>query len=136
MRQPGGRPEQHATLGLALGVSYDSAAVMPDGTPRPADRQSGHRLHPVSPARQPRTTRLAAAQQGARVHHRPIRYLLHAPGRRLRPATAAGELGLLLAACTIGPGSDLREEEGTWAQLYGTAPDGAVLIRRDGRVAC
>jgi hypothetical protein len=34
MRQPGHR-EQYATLGLALGVSYDSAAVVPDGTPAP-----------------------------------------------------------------------------------------------------
>ena len=34
MRRPG-RPEQYASLGLALGVSYDSAAVAPDGTPAP-----------------------------------------------------------------------------------------------------
>jgi hypothetical protein len=34
MRQPG-RPEQYSTKGLALGVSYHSRAVVPDGTPAP-----------------------------------------------------------------------------------------------------
>ena len=55
MRQPG-RPEQYATQGLALGVSYDSAAVIPDGTPPPQ-------------AANPVTDYLPAARPGSRAPH-------------------------------------------------------------------
>ena len=45
------------------------------------------------------------------------------------------DLGMPLTASTVGPGGDLDDEQGTWAQLYGIAPDGAVLVRPDGHVA-
>lgn len=62
--------------------------------------------------------------------------LAGASGQRWRhaAATASRDLGVPLAACTVGHGG-LRDEDGTWAQLYGIDPDGAVLVRPDGHVA-
>ena len=140
MRQPG-RPEQYVTRGLALGVSYDSAAVVPDGTPAPE-------------VANPVTDYIPSARPGSRAPHAWLRHngervstidlfdtavtlLAGTSGQRWRDAaaTAARELGVPLAACAVGQGSDLRDEQGTWAQLYGTAPGGAVLVRPDGYVA-
>ena len=140
MRQPG-RPEQYASLGLALGVSYDSAAVVPDGTPVPEI------ANPV-------TDYVPAARPGSRAPHAWLRrggervsaidlfdtaftLLAGTSGQKWRDAavTASRDLGVPLAACTVGRGGDLGDEDGTWAQLYGIGPDGAVLVRPDGQVA-
>ena len=139
LRQPG-RPEQYATLGLALGVSYDSAAVVPDGTPAPEI------ANPV-------TDYVPAARPGSRAPHAWLRrngeristtdlfdtdftLLAGTSGQRWRDAAAmARDLGVPVAACTVGQAGDLGDEDGTWAQLYGIGPDGAVLVRPDGHVA-
>ena len=140
MRQPG-RPEQYATLGLALGISYESAAVVPDGTPAPQ-------------VANPVTDYLPAARPGSRAPHAWLHrnaervsaidlfdtaftLLAGASGQRWRDAaaTAARQLGVPLTACTIGQGGDLGDEDGTWAQLYEITPNGAVLVRPDGHVA-
>ena len=140
MRQPG-RPEQYASLGLALGVSYDSAAVVPDGSLVPEI------ANPV-------TDYVPAARPGSRAPHAWLRrggehvsaidlfdtaftLLAGKSGQKWRDAavTASRDLGVPLAACTVGRGGELGDEDGTWAQLYGIGPDGAVLVRPDGHVA-
>ena len=140
IRQPG-RPEQYATLGMTLGVSYDSAAVVPDGTPVPEI------ANPV-------TDYVPAARPGSRAPHAWLQrngeristvdlfdtaftLLAGAFGQRWRDAAAMAsrDLGVPLAACTVGQGGDLDDEDGTWAQLSGIGPDGAVLVRPDGHVA-
>jgi putative polyketide hydroxylase len=140
LRQPG-RPEQYATLGLTLGVSYDSAAVVPDGTPAPEVANSV-------------TDYVSVARPGSRAPHAWLRRngeristidlfdteftLLAGPsGQRWRDAAAktARELGVPISPCTVGQGGDLADEDGTWAQLYGIGSDGAVLVRPDGYVA-
>jgi len=140
MRQPG-RAEQFATLGLALGVAYDSAAVVPDGTPAP---QVANPVIDYVPAARPgrRAPHAWLRRNGQRVSaidlfDTAFTLLAGASGQRWRDAaaTAAQDLGVPLAACTVGPGGDLGDEDGTWAQVYGIGPDGAVLIRPDGHVA-
>jgi len=140
MRQPG-RPEQYASLGLALGVSYDSAAVVADGSTVPEI------ANPV-------TDYVPAARPGSRAPHAWLRrggervsaidlfdtaftLLAGTSGQPWRDAavTASRDLGMPLAACTVGRGGELGDEDGTWAQLYGIGPDGAVLVRPDGHVA-
>jgi len=140
MRQPG-RPEQFATLGLALGVSYVSAAVVPDGTPAPR-------------VANPVTDYVPAARPGSRAPHAWLRrggerisaidlfdtaftLLAGTSGQKWRDAAAMAshDLGVPLAAHIVGQDGDLGDEDGTWAQLYGVGPDGAVLVRPDGHVA-
>ena len=139
MRQPG-RPEQYATLGLALGVSYDSAAVVPDGAPAP---QVANPVTDYIPSARPgsRAPHAWLQRNGQRIStidlfDTAFTLLAGASGQRWRhaAATASRDLGVPLAACTVGHGG-LRDEDGTWAQLYGIDPDGAVLVRPDGHVA-
>jgi putative polyketide hydroxylase len=48
----------------------------------------------------------------------------------------AGRLGVPLDAYRVGAEQDLAPEPGAdWAELHGTADDGAVLVRPDGFVA-
>lgn len=140
LRQPG-RPEQYATLGLALGVSYESAAVVPDGTPTP---EIANPVTDYVPAARPgsRAPRAWLQRNGQRVStidlfDTAFTLLAGASGQRWRNAAAAAtrDLGVPLAAYTIGQAGDLGDEDGTWAQLYGIDPDGAVLVRPDGHVA-
>jgi 2-polyprenyl-6-methoxyphenol hydroxylase-like FAD-dependent oxidoreductase len=140
MRQPG-RPEQYSTRGLALGVSYRSAAVVADGTPLPQV------VNPV-------TDYVPSARAGSRAPHLWLQrararvstidlfdtaftLLAGASGTGWRNAatTASGELGLPLNAYTVGPEGDLGDGDGSWATTYEVSPDGAVLVRPDGYVA-
>jgi hypothetical protein len=140
LRQPG-RPEQYATLGLALGVSYDSAAAVPDGTPAP---EIGNPVTDYVPAARPgsRAPHAWLRRDGARIStidlfDTDFTLLAATSGQRWRDAAAmaARDLGVPLAAYTIGVGGDLGDEQGTWTQTYGIGPDGAVLVRPDGHVA-
>jgi putative polyketide hydroxylase len=140
IRQPG-RPEQYATLGLALGVSYDSAAVVPDGTPVP---EIANPVTDYVPAARPgsRAPHAWLQRNGERVSaidlfDTAFTLLAGKSGQPWRDAaaTALRDLGVPVAACTVGRGGDLGDEDGTWAQLYGIGPDGAVLVRPDGHVA-
>jgi hypothetical protein len=48
---------------------------------------------------------------------------------------AARASGIKLALYRIGPGGDLQDPRGDWAQRVGVLPSGAVLLRPDGFVA-
>lgn len=55
---------------------------------------------------------------------------------RRAAARVADGLSVRLQAYGIGPGADLEPENGAdWAELHGTTPEGAVLVRPDGFVA-
>jgi putative polyketide hydroxylase len=47
----------------------------------------------------------------------------------------AARLGQTIAAYTVGPDGDLRDEDGAWSQASGTGAAGALLVRPDGFVA-
>jgi putative polyketide hydroxylase len=137
----GRRPEQFSNRGRVLGITYDSSAVIPDGTSLPT-------------VANPVTDYVPAARPGSRAPH----IWLWRGGQRIsaldlydtsfvllagRSGLAwceAGEktarlLGIPLACYVVGPEGPLTDPTGAWPELYGVGADGAVLVRPDGHVA-
>ncbi|MBV9547829.1 MAG: FAD-dependent monooxygenase [Chloroflexi bacterium] len=134
----------HAENGIVFGASYESAAVMPDGTepPRVAN---------------PVTDYIPNARPGSRAPH----VWLEAGRKGISTLDLFGDEFILLAsehggewchagkrvadglhvplrAFTVGGAdhaSDLRDSSDAWAKLYGVRQNGAVLVRPDGHVA-
>lgn len=137
----GNRPEQFSNRGRVLGVSYDSPAVVPDGTDLPIVTNEVTDYAPT-------------ARPGSRAPHLWLRrgnerisaldlfdqsfvLLTDARADMWAPAAkeAAARLGLALDSHTVGAEGSLVDQTGTWASLYGVQRDGAVLVRPDGHVA-
>ena len=128
------RAEFLSEQGLIFGASYDSAAVIPDGT-MPEVNDS------------PITQYLPSARPGARAPH----VWLWRDGERISTVDLFGPWFTLLT----GPegagwreafagrpgvvgytvGFELEDRDGGWLAAYGLAVDGAVLVRPDGQVA-
>jgi len=126
---------------MVFGASYESAAVVPDGTSPP-------------PVANPVTDYVPVARPGGRAPHvwierdgQPISTLdLFGPGFTVLAGPAggawrdaahvvAGELKVPLAAYTVGKGGDVADPENGWMRAYGVDAAGAVLVRPDGYVA-
>jgi putative polyketide hydroxylase len=126
--------------GLIFGQSYESSAVIPDGTSPPAVGDAV-------------TQYLPSARPGSRAPH----VWLERGGERLSTIDLFGRGFVLLtgaeggawaqAAASIaktarpglvahvtGGSGELGDAEGTWRAAYGLEPDGAILIRPDGYV--
>lgn len=136
-----GRPESFNNEGQALGIAYQSAAVLPDGTSPPvvADPVADY-IPTARPGH--RAPHVWLERDGARLSTLDLFdttfTLLAGTGGR-RWCTAAEQVGHAidapLRAYTIGAGGDLGDPGGTWAHVYGVDRDGAVLVRPDGYVA-
>ncbi len=105
--------------GLVLGFHYDSAAVVPDGTPAPA---------PADPYR----TYVPTARPGHRAPH-----VWVSPG--VSTLDLLGPAFTLLTAPGSGwagvPGVRVVEvDSAEWAEVYDVGEQGAVLVRPDGHV--
>ncbi|MEQ3550179.1 FAD-dependent monooxygenase [Pseudonocardia nematodicida] len=113
---------RRSSEGLVLGFSYDSAAVVPDGTPAPA---------PADPYK----TFVPAARPGHRAPHVPLAENLSTldllgPGFTLLCPEGSGWPAVEI------DGVRVREVPGeAWAKEYEIGSDGAVLVRPDGHVA-
>jgi putative polyketide hydroxylase len=143
--QPAGaalaRPEYLNEQGMIFGASYESAAVIPDGT-APA------------PVANPVTDHVPSARPGARAPH----VWLDREGARLSTLDLFGKGFVLLAgrgasewrtaaggveatsrvpfeAFTVGGPGTLADPERRWESVYGVEADCAVLVRPDGHVA-
>ncbi len=126
--------------GLIFGASYDSAAVIPDGTAPPAIAD-------------PVTQYVPSARPGSRAPH----VWLERNGERISTIDLFGTCFVLLAgangaawldaasrlasparpelvAHTIGGSGALADPEDAWLTAYGVEADGAVLVRPDGYV--
>ena len=122
-------------------VSYDSRAVVPDGTLLPAVTNEVMDYAPT-------------ARPGSRAPHMWLRrgkeristldlfdrsfvLLTGTEGTAWIAAArdAAKRLRLPLDCHTVGKHGTLIDETGEWTSLYGVEPDGAVLVRPDGHVA-
>ena len=130
------RAEFLSEQGLIFGLSYDSAAVVPDGTP-PEQNDN------------PITQYIPTARPGRRAPH----VWLVKGGEKLSTidlfgahftllAGAEGQAWCDAAADMQGPrliahriGGDLTDPDNTWADAYGVTAGGAVLVRPDGQVA-
>jgi putative polyketide hydroxylase len=126
--------------GLIFGASYQSTAVVPDGTP-------------PSAIEDPVTEYVPSARPGSRAPHAWLRrgteqistvdlfgpHFVLLAGRDgdawRRAAQAIGPSWPPLMAYTVGSGGDLGDPDGTWHEVYGIDTDGAVLVRADGHVA-
>jgi putative polyketide hydroxylase len=134
------RPEYLNELGMIFGASYDSRAIVPDGSPPP--RVSN-----------PVTDYVPTARPGARAPH----VWLERDGTRLSTLDLFGDGFVLLAgadgaawrdaarldvrefaapvaAYTVGTTGDLGDPGKHWPDVYGVGAAGAVLVRPDGHV--
>ena len=119
-------------LGLMFGASYDSPAVVPDGTAAP---QSPDPIAEYFPT--------------ARPGHRAPHHWLTADGRRISIIDLVdGQRFTVLTTCPAWSRSALEVassssvpitapviDDAQWCSAYGIQPDGAVLVRPDGYVA-
>jgi hypothetical protein len=137
----GQRQEQFSNRGRVLGVSYDSPAVIPDGTDPPA-------------ATNPVIDYIPTARPGGRAPHLWLRrsgevistvdlydtsfvLLTGAAGQAWTAAAerVASQLGIPIVSYVVGQESDLVDQPNAWPSLYAVGPNGAVLVRPDGHVA-
>jgi hypothetical protein len=137
----GQRSEQFSNRGRVLGVSYDSAAVIPDGTGLPEVENPVIDYVPTARpgSRAPHLWLRKGGQQISTLDLYDTRFvLLTVPACRRwqKAATEVSEqLGIPIDTRVIGPEEPLVDETGEWATLYGIGPEGAVLVRPDGHVA-
>jgi putative polyketide hydroxylase len=134
------RREFLAEQGLIFGVTYESMAVVPDGTPPAA-------------VDDPVTDYVQSARPGCRAPHVWLNrrneqistvdligphflLLAGAAGEAWRRAAeAAAPAWPPLLAYTVGPDTEISDPDGAWHAAYGIDTDGAVLVRPDGYMA-
>jgi 2-polyprenyl-6-methoxyphenol hydroxylase-like FAD-dependent oxidoreductase len=135
------RLEQFSNRGRVLGISYDSSAVIPDGTHLPTV------VNPI-------IEYVPTARPGSRAPHMCLKkgdqqismldlydrqfVLLTGPGGeawRTAGQRIADFLGIPLHCYVVGLNGPLIDRTGEWQKLYGVGPQGAVLVRPDGHVA-
>jgi putative polyketide hydroxylase len=135
------RAEFLSEQGLIFGASYQSAAVIPDGTP-PADIDDLVTQYVPSARPGCRAPHVWLERDGTRIStielFGPHFVLLTGPcGRAWQDAVASlsGPSRPALVAYMIGDGGELADPADGWQQAYGVEDDGAVLVRPDGQVA-
>jgi putative polyketide hydroxylase len=135
------RQEQFSNRGRVLGVSYDSSAIVPDGTDPP---DVANPVVEYVPTARPgsRAPHVWLWRDGQRLSTLDLFdsgfvLLTGATGEawRLAGQQVAERLGVPIHYYTVGPNGTLIDTAGAWQNLYGIRPDGAVLVRPDGHVA-
>ncbi len=124
--------------GLSFGYVYESAAIVPDGTPAtPSD--VGTYVPSARPgSRAPHKWLTRGNKQVSTIDLSDGRMVLLTADRDWIDAAhqVAHRRGVPLDAFLVGgKDADLEDVSGTWATAYGVGPNGAVLIRPDGHVA-
>jgi putative polyketide hydroxylase len=135
-----GQEAQYWSYGQQFGRIYESAAVIPDGTPpqepsvtdyRPSARPGAHAPH----------VRLSdpAGRELSTIDLLHSRFVVLATPAGYQWATAARETarrhGILIDSFIIGAQGDYIDLDGNWTDRYGLSDTGAVLVRPDGHVA-
>jgi 2-polyprenyl-6-methoxyphenol hydroxylase-like FAD-dependent oxidoreductase len=134
------RPEYLNEFGLIFGASYESTAVIPDGTP-------------AATVGNPITDYVPVARPGSRAPHvwlerdrtrlstldlfgRNVVLLAGPKGLAWRDSArrVADALGVPLDAFAIGPFRDLEDPETRGTTVYDVGSEGAVIVRPDGHV--
>jgi 2,4-dichlorophenol 6-monooxygenase len=135
------RREFHAH-DVELGYSYESNAVVPDGTPAvprsedgtvyTATGRPGHRLPHAWLERDDKqvSTHDLVARDGTLV------LIAGARGDAWCNAArqAAAKLGVAIKVVTVGPGGDYADPTGVWTRVSGVGDDGALIVRPDQHV--
>lgn len=137
----GTRLEQFSNRGRVLGITYDSSAVVADGSELPAVANS---VVEYVPSARPgsRAPHLWLWRNGEKISTLDLFdrefVMLTGPQGILwcsAAEAAAKSLGVPLRAHVVGTEGPLVARSGEWAALYGVEDDGAVLVRPDGHVA-
>jgi len=134
------RREFLAEQGLIFGVTYDSMAVVPDGTPPAAvDDVVTDYVQSARPGcRAPHVWLKRGNDQISTVDLIGPHFLLLAGAEGeawRRAAQAAAPSWPPMVAYTIGADTEVSDPDGAWHAAYGIDADGAVLVRPDGYVA-
>jgi hypothetical protein len=135
------RPEFLNEIGMVFGGRYESAAVVPDGTPPPVVAnpvtdyvpvaRPGHRAPLVWLERDGKTVSTLDLFDGG------FTLLAGPAGGAWRDAASAvaRRSGVPLSAHTVGGNGDLGDPGSAWCATYDIEADGAILVRPDGYVA-
>jgi 2-polyprenyl-6-methoxyphenol hydroxylase-like FAD-dependent oxidoreductase len=129
------RPEYLNEQGLIFGASYESPAIVPDGSP-PAN--VGNRITDYVPDGRPggRAPHVWLTRDGDRLSTVDLvgqRFTLLASGRGWR--RVAETTRVPLDVITIGADGELTDADGEWHKIYGVENGGAVVVRPDGYIA-
>jgi 2-polyprenyl-6-methoxyphenol hydroxylase-like FAD-dependent oxidoreductase len=135
------RPEFLNEQGLIFGATYESAAVIADGTlPPHVDDPLTQYVPSAHPGR--RAPHVWLERDGARVstidlfgpHFTLVTGRDGAPWRDAAVRVAGAGVPPIVAH-TIGGDGGIADPAGAWTETYGIGEDGAVLVRPDGHVA-
>lgn len=135
------RLEQFSNRGRSLGVSYDSSAVIPDGTPLPwvTNRVVDYVPNARPGSRAPHLWLRRNCQRISTLDLFDTQFVLLTGARgtawSIAAQRVAASLGVPLRCHAVGPNCALIDETNAWLHLYAIGPDGAVLVRPDGHVA-
>ena len=127
--------------GLIFGAAYESAAVIGDASPAPVlDDPVTQYVPSARPGfRAPHVWLRRGEERVSTIDLFGPRFVLLTGSRGGAWLDAAAEVAaatqLPLVAHMIGGDGALVDDDGNWAEAYGVAQDGAVLVRPDGHVA-
>ena len=122
-------------IGLVFGARYESAAVVPDGTPVPIDDPVQQYVPSASPGcRAPHVwlTRGSERLSTLDLFGRGFVLLTSPQGAAWRDAVARAHTPRIESVVI---GEETRAQDADWLGAYGLDEDGAVLVRPDGHVA-
>jgi putative polyketide hydroxylase len=126
--------------GLIFGASYQSQAIVPDGTPPAAvdDPVTDYAPSGRPGGRAPHVRLVRGHEQISTIDLFGLNFVLLTgrDGGDWRKAAAAIKTSWPpLVAYTIGNNGELSDPDGDWRDIYGVDSDGAILVRPDGYVA-
>lgn len=122
-------------IGLVFGARYQSAAVVPDGTPDQTEDPVQQYVPSAAPGC--RAPHVWLSKNGQRLSTLDLLgrdfVLFCAPRGSAWTSAAARLQSPRIVSIVIG--DDIQDQEASWLDAYGLDEDGAVLVRPDGHVA-
>jgi 2,4-dichlorophenol 6-monooxygenase len=127
---------------LEIGFRYDTGALVPDGSAPPPSDPMGRVYHPTTrPGHRLPHAWLDRGGDRVSTHDLVPRdgfVLLTDPsgsGWSEAARSAAEKFGVAVQTVAVGPGGDVADADGGWAQVREIQDGGAVLVRPDNHVA-
>jgi hypothetical protein len=129
--------EEASMFSLLIGYQYRSAAVVSD-QPAPADPDAVLLVDELRGQPGTRVPHVWVQHDGRRVstldllgHDFTLLTTENGGPWAQAAAAASAALGVPIAVHQIGPGGNVLDPDGEWAQVTGLPPDGALLVRPD-----
>lgn len=133
---------EFATQGVELNIRYESGAIIPDGTELPVLQRDKELYYQPSTFPGNRLPHVWFNKEGKEISSLEIvgkgefALITGIGGESWADAAAdvQASLDISLRVFVVGPGRDLQDLYGDWAEIRGIAEDGCVLVRPDGYV--